>query len=122
MSIPFADYVAGIRAGYYPRANKPSFKSTKNYDIAEDELDKEIGKRAVKKFLDTVPPPILDQAINSRVVELVSPSKFRLFNTPGVLRILLKPILVKLTPNHLMECSVFSKVHVGFVTFVLQLI
>lgn len=82
-SIPFADYVAGIRNGYYPTRDRPQFKSTIIHN-QENELDKEIDKRAAKKFLDTLPSPMVDLMINSSIPTLLSSPKFQSSSIPGL--------------------------------------
>jgi hypothetical protein len=67
--IPFADYVAGIRNGFYPGAERPLFTSTKSSNVQEDELEKEITKRAVHKLLDTM-PDVVDSYIPSLLTSL----------------------------------------------------
>lgn len=84
ISIPFADYVAGIRNGYYPSANRPTFKGTKSSHVLEDEFEKEIAKRSVKKVLDTLPSAIVDDVVNSSIPALLSSPKFRSSSTPGL--------------------------------------
>lgn len=84
IAIPFADYIAGIRDGFYPSANRPLFKSTKSSNVEEDELEKEIAKRAVKKLLDTLPSPVVDHVINSSIPTLLSSQKFQSSSVPGL--------------------------------------
>jgi hypothetical protein len=84
ISIPFADYIAGIRNGFYPIANRPPFKDTKSSNVEEAELEKEIAKRAVKKLFDTLPPPAVDLVINSSIPTLLSSARFQESNVSGL--------------------------------------
>ena len=81
-SIPFADYVAGIRNGFYPTANRPTFKSTKT-SVLEDELGKEIARRSVKKVLDTS-PEIVDYLTDSFIPKLLSSPMLQSPSIPGL--------------------------------------